>query len=229
MILGEICTRGCRFCAVDQGSPRQPDIQEPERVAAAVKEMALRYVVVTSVTRDDLIDGGASHFALTVRSIRKELPETAVEVLVPDFQGCTKALETVFQAHPDMFNHNIETVPRLYPAVRPQAVYRRSLDVLQRAAGFGLRVKSGLMLGLSERPDEVRETLLHLREAGCEYLTLGQYLAPSETHLPVDRYVPPREFANWAQEARSMGFRDVAAGPLVRSSYRADKKYFKEE
>jgi lipoic acid synthetase len=223
MILGQECTRQCRFCAVGKGSPQPPDVHEPERVALAAKEMGLKYVVVTSVTRDDLIDGGASHFALTIQSIRRELPEAAVEVLVPDFKGSTHALETVLYSRPDVFNHNIETVPRLYPSVRPQAVYQRSLDVLKRAANFGLRVKSGLMLGLGEFSDEVRETLIDLREAGCEYLTLGQYLAPSETHLSVVRYLTPREFASWEQESRLMGFRDVAAGPLVRSSYHADR------
>lgn len=223
MILGNVCTRNCRFCAVDKGRPQPLDAQEPDRVALAAREMGLKYVVVTSVTRDDLPDGGASHFAVTLQSIRRELPEAAVEVLVPDFQGRLRALESVFRSRPDMFNHNIETVPRLYPFVRPQAVYLRSLYVLRKAAESGLRVKSGLMLGLGERPDEVIETLVDLRKVGCEYLTLGQYLAPSENHVPVDRYVTPQEFADWKHEALSIGFLDVSSGPLVRSSYRADR------
>ncbi len=223
MILGNVCTRNCRFCAVDKGRPQPLDAQEPDRVALAAREMGLKYVVVTSVTRDDLPDGGASHFAMTIQRIRRELPEAAVEVLVPDFQGRSRALESVFRSRPDMFNHNIETVPRLYPSVRPQAVYLRSLHVLRRAAESGLRVKSGLMLGLGERPDEVSETLVDLRKVGCEYLTLGQYLAPSENHVPVDRYVTPQEFADWKHEALSIGFLDVSSGPLVRSSYRADR------
>jgi lipoic acid synthetase len=223
MILGARCTRGCRFCAVEKGVPEPLDPEEPERVAMAAERLGLKYVVVTSVTRDDLADGGAEQFARTIRCIRKQSPHASVEVLIPDFKGDRKALETVFEAGPDMLNHNIETVPRLYKAVRPQAEYRRSLDVLKGAADFGLRVKSGLMLGLGERPEEVRETLQDLREAGCEYLTMGQYLAPSADHVPVARYLTPREFADYAREARSLGFEEVSAGPLVRSSYRAEK------
>lgn len=223
MILGSECTRLCRFCAVEKGCPQPPDPHEPERVAQAAKQLGLKYVVVTSVTRDDLPDGGAGHFVRTIKSIRKELPGTAIEILVPDFQGNSKALEAVFQARPETFNHNVETVPRLYPSVRPQARYDRSLDVLAKASEFGLPVKSGLMLGLGEQPEEVHQTLLDMREAGCEYLTLGQYLAPSENHISVARYIPPQEFDDWARKARTMGFREVAAGPLVRSSYRADE------
>jgi lipoic acid synthetase len=222
MILGSVCTRNCRFCAIDKGCPQVLDEQEPDRVAQAAREMRLNYVVVTSVTRDDLVDGGASQFARTIQSIRREVPEAAVEILIPDFQGCPESLEIVLRSRPDVLNHNIETVPRLYPSVRPQADYRRSLDVLRRAADYGLPVKSGLMLGLGEKPREVRETLRDLRGAGCGYLTLGQYLAPSERHVPVYRYVTPQEFAEWEAEARAMGFSDVASGPLVRSSYRAD-------
>ncbi len=228
MILGSECTRLCRFCAVEKGSPLPPDPHEPERVAQAAKQLGLKYVVVTSVTRDDLPDGGAGHFARTIESIRKEVPETAIEVLVPDFQGSRKALEVVFQARPEMFNHNIETVSRLYPSVRPQAGYARSLDVLAKASASGLPVKSGLMLGLGERPDEVTETLSEMRAAGCSYLTLGQYLAPSEQHAPVVRYLSPDEFSAWAEIAREMGFKEVAAGPLVRSSYRADEMVLAE-
>lgn len=223
MILGGECTRRCRFCAVGKGKPEPLDPEEPERVARAAKLLGLRHVVVTSVTRDDLPDGGAAHFARTVYCIRDELPGSAVEILIPDFKGRPDLLETVFRSRPDVLNHNIETVPRLYPRVRPQAVYQRSLNVLEQAAASGLRVKSGLMLGLGEQAEEVRRTLLDLRGAGCEYLTLGQYLAPSADHERVARYLSPFEFSEWAHEARSMGFKDVAAGPLVRSSYRADR------
>lgn len=223
MILGSRCTRGCRFCAVEKGIPELPDPQEPERVALAARRLGLKYVVVTSVTRDDLADGGAGHFARTIQCIRRELRPASIEVLIPDFKGDGKALETVFQSGPDMLNHNIETVQRLYGSVRPQAEYRRSLKVLRSAADFGLRVKSGLMLGLGEWPEEIRKTLLDLREAGCEYLTMGQYLAPSAGHVPVARYLTPREFANLAHEARLLGFKEVSSGPLVRSSYRAER------
>jgi lipoic acid synthetase len=225
MILGTVCSRQCRFCAVDKGSPTPPDPGEPERVAKATKAMDLAYVVVTSVTRDDLPDGGAGHFAETIRSIRQQCPEAKVEVLVPDFQGSEEALRTVCEARPDVFNHNVETVPRLYETVRPQAVYRRSLDVLAYAAERGLPAKSGLMLGLGEASREIWETLNDLRRAGCTYLTLGQYLAPSDEHTPVVRYVPPEEFEKWGETARAMGFTEVASGPLVRSSYRADELF----
>jgi len=223
MILGGQCTRRCRFCAVGKGKPEPLDHEEPERVAGAAKLLGLRHVVVTSVTRDDLPDGGAAHFARTVYRIRDELPDSAIEILIPDFNGSPDLLETVFKSRPDVLNHNVETVPRLYLRVRPQAEYRRSLYVLEQASAYGLRVKSGLMLGLGESADELRRTLLDLRGAGCEYLTLGQYLAPSAAHEPVARYLSPFEFSEWAHEARSMGFKDVAAGPLVRSSYRADR------
>ena len=229
MILGRECTRQCRFCAVGKGSPSLPDPQEPERVARTAKKLGLRYVVLTSVTRDDLPDGGAGHFAETIAYLRKELPHAPIEVLVPDFMGNSRALETVFQARPDMFNHNVETVSRLYPAVRPQARYDRSLSILRAAAGAGLAVKSGLMLGLGEQPAEVRDTLLDMRRAGCECLTLGQYLAPSSFHAPVDRYLTPAEFDDWALLARKMGFAEVASGPLVRSSYRADSMMLSTE
>jgi lipoic acid synthetase len=187
--------------------------------------MGLRYVVVTSVTRDDLPDGGAEQFAKIIRSLRRECPGVKVEVLVPDFRGSWAALQTVCGASPDMFNHNVETVPRLYPGVRPQAEYRRSLDVLAYAASKGLPTKSGLMLGLGETSEEIRETLLDLRRAGCGYLTLGQYLAPSREHLPVVRYLTPEEFEAWGKTARGMGFVEVASGPLVRSSYRAEEMF----
>ena len=222
MILGTVCSRRCRFCAVEKGTPGPPDPEEPKRVARATKAMGLKYVVITSVTRDDLADGGAGHFAETIRCIRQDCPGAKVEVLVPDFQGSEAAIREVCDARPDVFNHNVETVPRLYETVRPQADYRRSVDVLAYAAARGLPTKSGLMLGLGETAREIWETLVDLRRAGCSYLTLGQYLAPSVRHLPVDRYVTPEEFERWGQTARAMGFEEVASGPLVRSSYRAE-------
>lgn len=197
------------------------DSAEPERVARAVQALGLSYVVVTSVTRDDLPDGGAEHFIRTMDQIRKYCPGARVEVLVPDFNGNINALQQVCSARPDMFNHNIETVARLYPRVQPIAKYRRSLGVLEYAARQGLRVKSGLMVGLGETEHEIIETLIDLKRTGCNYLTLGQYLAPSTNHVPEARFVPPPEFEKWARTARSMGFKGVAAGPLVRSSYRA--------
>ena len=223
MILGTRCTRRCRFCAVDKGAPGPPDANEPERIAMAVRQMGLTHAVVTSVTRDDLPDGGAGQFAETIRQIRNRCRGVSVEVLVPDFGGAIPALDKVCAARPDVFNHNIETVPRLYPRIRCGAEYRRSIGVLSYAAGKGLTVKSGLMLGLGETDKEIRKTLRDLKYAGCRLLTLGQYLAPSKEHVPVVRYVSPEEFKMWADTARDMGFASVAAGPLVRSSYRAEE------
>jgi len=225
MILGPRCTRRCRFCAVDKGDPQELDPKEPERVAMAAQVLGLRYVVVTSVTRDDLSDGGAEQFSRTIEYIRRQCKDARIEVLVPDFKGSLVALRKVLEASPDMFNHNIETVSRLYHRVRPRAHYRRSLGVLEVAARHGLRVKSGLMLGLGETEREVRETFTDLKRTGCNYLTIGQYLAPSKARLPVGRFVPPEEFERWAETAHSMGFKGVAAGPLVRSSYRADEMF----
>ncbi len=221
MILGTRCTRRCRFCAVDKGAPDVPDDGEPKRVAMAVQQLGLRHAVVTSVTRDDLPDGGAGQFARTIQQIRKQCPDVTVEVLVPDFSGAIPSLDAVCAARPDVFNHNIETVPRLYARIRPIAKYRRSLGVLSYAAGKGFMVKSGLMLGLGETKSEIKKTLVDLKYAGCRSLTLGQYLAPSKDHVAVTRYVPPEEFEMWAETARGMGFTSVASGPLVRSSYRA--------
>jgi lipoic acid synthetase len=222
MILGKYCTRKCRFCAVEKGIPLPPDPQEAKRVAKAVQELGLHYAVITSVTRDDLQDGGADQFVQTIREIRASSSDTRIEILVPDFQGNPEAIERVCSANPDLFNHNLETVARLYALVRPQARYNRSLNVLSLAARYGLRVKSGLMLGLGESKDEVVRALDDLRKGGCEHLTLGQYLAPSKTHIPVSRYLPPEEFEEWSSKARAMGFMGVASGPLVRSSYRAE-------
>jgi len=223
MILGTRCTRRCRFCAVDKSVPQAPDDGEPKRVARAVQQLGLTHAVVTSVTRDDLPDGGARHFARTVQEIRKQCPGVSVEILVPDFNGSIPALDTVCTVQPDVFNHNIETVPRLYAEVRPLADYRRSLSILSTAAAKGLVAKSGLMLGLGETKNEIKKTFRDLKYAGCMLLTLGQYLAPSKEHVPVVRYVPPEEFEMWAETARGMGFTSVAAGPLVRSSYRPEE------
>ncbi len=224
LLLGDVCTRACGFCAVTKGRPAPPDAGEPERVAEAAAIMGLSYAVLTSVTRDDLPDGGAAHFAAAIRAVRARTPGIRVEALVPDFAGSPDALDLVLAERPEVLNHNLETVERLYPALRrPAPNYRRSLDVLRRAAGAGFVVKSGLMVGLGETADDLRRTLGDLREAGCRLLTMGQYLRPSAAHVPVDRYYRPEEFTAWADEARAMGFRDVAAGPLVRSSYHAER------
>ncbi|MCJ7773822.1 MAG: lipoyl synthase, partial [Desulfobacterales bacterium] len=223
MIMGNHCTRNCRFCAVISGSPEPLDAKEPERVAKAVQNLRLHYVVVTSVTRDDLEDGGASHFVKTIEAIRSACPGTQVEILVPDFNGSIKSLQKVCEAGPDMFNHNIETVPRLYDLARPQARFNRSLKILKFASEHGLKVKSGMMLGMGETPEEIEAVLSALQQTGCQYVTMGQYLAPSKAHMPVDRYVQPHEFDQWAEKARAMGFKEVASGPLIRSSYKAEE------
>jgi lipoic acid synthetase len=227
LIMGERCTRNCRFCSVTPGLPEPLDPDEPRRVAEAVERMSLKYVVITSVTRDDVPDGGAAHFATTIGEIRRRLPEAEIEVLIPDFQGDAAALETVLAARPNVLNHNLETVPRLYSQVRPQADYRRSLELLQRSRSLApaIPTKSGLMLGLGEKPEELRRTLLDLREAGCRILTLGQYLRPSPEHLPVDAYVPPDVFEEWRKAALEMGFAQVASAPFVRSSYHAKESF----
>jgi lipoic acid synthetase len=223
LILGDVCTRACRFCAITSGRPGPVDAEEPRRVAETVALLALRHAVVTSVTRDDLPDGGAGVFASTIREVRRLSPSTAVEVLIPDLRGDWRALAAITDAGPDILNHNIETVPRLYRSVRPRAVYARSLDLLRQAKtlGPGMLTKSGIMLGLGEEPAEVREAMADVRGAGCDILTLGQYLRPSPRHLPVARFYPPEEFAALAEEGRALGFRHVESGPLVRSSYRA--------
>jgi lipoic acid synthetase len=219
MIMGDVCTRDCRFCAVPAGSVRRLDEGEPEAVARAAETLGLRHVVVTSVTRDDLPDGGADHFARTVMALRRALPGSTVEVLVPDFKGEGESIDTVVKAAPDVFNHNVETVRRLYPVVRSGADYERSLAVLARAAGAGMVTKSGMMVGLGESGSEVEELLRDLRQAECRMVTVGQYLRPTEDNLPVARYWKPDEFAEIEGIARGMGFEGVAAGPLVRSSY----------
>jgi lipoic acid synthetase len=223
MIMGDVCTRNCGFCAVTHGRPELLDPEEPSRVAQAAEGLGLRHVVVTSVNRDDLPDGGAGHFAATSRAIKERLPDCRVEVLIPDFGGDESSVDMVAASPIDVLNHNIETVPRLYRRVRPSADYRRSLSVLRRGrwARRRLVTKSGLMLGLGETRAEVREVLEALRDAVCEILTLGQYLQPTQRHLPVERYLHPDEFADLKQEALALGFRHVESGPLVRSSYRA--------
>jgi len=225
LILGDTCTRSCRFCAVKKGIPLPPDPEEPRRVAEAARTLNLRHVVVTSVTRDDLPDGGAEHFAKTIQAIRECLPQVTVEVLVPDFQGSAEALEVVLAACPDVLNHNVETVLRLYPLVRPQADYARSLELLRRTKVRypGILVKSGLMVGLGETQKEVEAVLWDLKEVGCDVVTIGQYLRPTAWHLPVAAYVPPEVFAYYREYALRLGFRGVASGPFVRSSYRAEE------
>lgn len=227
LIMGSRCTRNCRFCSVVQGPTGPPDPAEPARVAAAARQMALKYIVITSVTRDDLPDGGAPFFAETIVEIRRQIPAAQIEVLIPDFQGDADALQTVLNARPDVLNHNIETVPRLYERVRPQARYERSLHLLERVHKRDPKIptKSGLMLGLGETSAEIRSTLNDLVNVGCRILTLGQYLQPSKAHLPVMRFVPPEEFEKWRQIGIEMGFTDVASGPFVRSSYHAKELY----
>jgi len=223
MILGNVCTRRCGFCAVEKGAPLPVDYDEPRRLAEAVAAMGLRFAVVTSVNRDDRPDGGAELFALTIRAIRERVPGCGVEVLTPDFQGSHAAVETVLEAAPDVFNHNTETVPRLYRQARAGARYERSLDVLAHAAGFAprIRTKSGLMLGLGETNAEVLAVMRDLRAHNVAILTLGQYLRPSPKHLPIARYAPPQEFDELRIAGYEMGFAHVESGPLVRSSYHA--------
>ena len=222
MILGDICTRSCGFCAVKTGRPDYGlDWDEPRRVAEAVQRMQLRHAVITSVNRDERQDGGAPIFAETIRQIRELVPDCRVEVLIPDFKGSEEALDIVLQARPTILNHNLETVPRLYKSVRPQANYRQSLEVLERAKKKGFTAKTGLMLGIGERPEEVLEVMKDTVATGCDILTLGQYLQPTKVHLAVDRYVHPDEFRMYKEQGLEMGFRHVESGPLVRSSYHA--------
>ncbi len=229
MILGERCTRNCRFCAVEHKPLTLPDPQEPERVAEAVEILGLRYAVITSVTRDDLEDGGASLFAETIAAVRKRSPKTLIEVLIPDLQGNWIALQTIIDAAPDVLNHNIETVAGLYPRVRPEAIYERSLALLKQVKAINpmMVTKSGVMVGLGESREELVQVWDDLLASGCDILTLGQYLQPSKNHLPVERFVDPEEFAEFEQEALACGFAGVAAGPFVRSSYQAEKLYRK--
>jgi lipoic acid synthetase len=222
LIMGPLCTRGCRFCDIGTGKPGPLNPQEPANVAAAAKEMGLKFVVVTSVTRDDLPDGGSAHFAQTVQEIRKALPQAGVEVLTPDFRGKTDQIDTVIQSRPDVFNHNVETVPRLYSKVRPSAIYPRSLELLKHVdESSGIVTKSGLMVGVGETEAELRTVFYDLARIGVSVLTIGQYLAPSASHLPVVRYVTPEEFDTFKKVAQQAGIPRVLSGPLVRSSYDA--------
>jgi lipoic acid synthetase len=224
LILGEICTRRCHYCAVTTGRPLPLDREEPLRVARAVQALRLRHAVVTSVNRDELDDGGAEIFAETIRHIRALVPTCTVEVLIPDFEGNDQALRTVTEAGPDLLNHNMETVRRLFPSIRPQGKYARSLHLLRRAKGFGMRTKSGVIVGMGETLDEVREVMRDLRAVDCDILTIGQYLRPTSQHLPVVRFYHPDEFAQLQAEGLALGFSHVEAGPLVRSSYHAERQ-----
>ena len=230
LILGRTCTRACRFCAIPmEAHPPAPDPREPEGIAEVVAELGLTHVVITSVTRDDLADGGAGHFAAAVEALKRHNPSITVEVLIPDLRGEREALETVLWSRPDIVNHNLETVDRLYPTVRPQADYHRSLGLLTAVKTIdpGTVTKSGLMLGLGEESEEVLAAMADLRDASCEILTLGQYLRPSKQHHPVVRYVPPEEFTDLGRLGERMGFRAVFAAPLVRSSFHAAELFAK--
>jgi lipoic acid synthetase len=226
MILGNICTRSCGFCAVLTGRPTELDWEEPERVAQAVELMQLKHCVITSVNRDELKDGGAEIWARTVEAIKSRMPETTIEVLLPDFKGNWEALYRVLEAKPDVVSHNMETVKRLYRRVRPQAKYERSLEQIRRTKEAGFRTKSGAMLGLGETQQEVLELMEDLLAHGCDVLTLGQYLQPTPAHLPVERFVSPEEFAAYERIGLEMGFDYVESGPLVRSSYHSERHVF---
>jgi len=224
MILGDICTRSCGFCDVKTGRPLGLDREEPRRVAAAVQALGLQHAVITSVNRDELPDGGASVWAETIRQVKVQNPRCTVEALIPDFEGLEEALLTVLDAKPDILAHNTETVPRLYRTVRPQAKYPRSLEVLQRAKRHGFVTKSGIMVGLGEEWEELRQVMQDLHDVACDILTIGQYLQPSRQHLPILRIYTPEEFRQLRQEALALGFRHVESGPLVRSSYHAGEQ-----
>lgn len=223
LILGDVCTRNCRFCAVTKGTVQPVDLTEPERVLAAVARLGLKHAVITSVTRDDLPDGGAGQFVKTIRSIKEKLPQVSVEVLTPDFKGNKDAILSVAEAGPDIYNHNLETVPRLYERIRPEADYRRSLDLLRLVKEYDgkLLTKSGIMVGLGETFEEVERVMDDLREVDCDILTIGQYLQPTRNHLPVVEYIKPETFEEWRKLALGKGFKHVSSGPLVRSSFHA--------
>ena len=227
MLLGDICTRNCTFCAVKNGRPASPDPMEPGHIVAAIAKLNLRYVVITSVTRDDLPDGGASQFASTIQAIRQYDPDIRVEVLIPDFKGSLSALKLVIDACPSVLNHNVETIPRLYAEVRPEADYRRSIRILEQTKLFNNEIltKSGFMLGLGESRQEVIELMANLRKAGCDILTIGQYLQPSLKHHKVISFIRPEEFEDYARIGKLLGFRKVIAGSLVRSSFNAAEAY----
>ena len=227
MILGDICTRRCHYCAVTTGRPTGIDIMEPDRLARTVKHMGLKYCVITSVNRDDLADGGAFIFAMCIRKIKQEMPDCKVEVLIPDFDGSLPALKTAVNAGPDVLNHNIESCKRVFPKVRPKGDYQRSLELLARVKEIDptMPTKSGIIVGMGEDFNEVVDTMKDLRSAGCELLTIGQYLRPSEVHVPISRFYTPAEFAELRDIGVSLGFKHVASGPLVRSSYHADEQH----
>jgi lipoic acid synthetase len=226
LILGDRCTRDCSFCSVEKGTPDSLSNQEPERTAEAVAAMELRYAVITSVTRDDLPDGGASHFAKTIEAVRNKTPEVKLEVLIPDFQGNEDALRTVVTAKPDIVNHNIEVPENIYPHInRPIANYRRSLRVLKQSKELGTTTKSGLIVGLGEQREDILRTLSDLRKVSCDLLTIGQYIQPTKQNAPIQKYYTPEEFDDLRELAIALGFKEVESGPLVRSSYRAHKMY----
>ncbi len=224
LILGDICTRRCHYCSVETGRPLAVDHEEPRRVAEAVQALGLRHAVITSVNRDELEDGGAAIFAVTIRQTRKLSPDCTIEVLIPDFEGNQEALAMVCDEKPEILNHNIETVPRLFPAIRPQGKYQRSIELLGRAKQLGMRTKSGLILGMGETLDEAREVMHDLRSIGCDIITIGQYLQPTREHLPVARFYDPNEFAMLKEEGMALGFTHIESGPLVRSSYHAEQQ-----
>ncbi|MFO0773806.1 MAG: lipoyl synthase [Nitrospiraceae bacterium] len=224
LILGDICTRRCHYCSVATGRPLPVDLTEPQRVADAALAMGLRHVVITSVNRDELPDGGASVFAETIRATRRLSPACTIEVLIPDFEGDEAALGTVLDAAPDILNHNIETVARLFPSIRAQGKYERSIRLLARAKARGARTKSGLIVGMGEADEEIRQVMEDLRGVGCDILTIGQYLQPTKDHLPVTHFYRPEEFAAFKAEAQALGFAHVESGPLVRSSYHAEQQ-----
>lgn len=224
MILGNVCTRACTFCAIQTGRPTELDLGEPARVAMAVQKMGLKYTVITSVARDDLKDGGASVWAATIRAVRYRNPLTKIEILIPDFRGNNANLDIVLDAQPDILNHNIETVERLQRPIRKTANWKHTTGVLEHAKQRGFVTKSGMMLGIGEKKEEVEQTLQHLRSIDVDILTLGQYLQPTPEHAPIDRWVTPEEFADWKAYGLSIGFKVVESGPLVRSSYHADEQ-----
>ncbi len=224
LILGDICTRRCHYCSVETGRPLAIDHEEPRRVAEAIHALGLRHAVITSVNRDELEDGGAAIFADTIRETRQLSPDCTIEVLIPDFEGNEDALATVCAEKPEILNHNIETVQRLFSAIRPQGKYQRSIEVLLKAKELGLRTKSGLILGMGETIDEAREVMRDLRFVGCDIMTIGQYLQPTRAHLPVARFYDPNEFAVLKEEGMALGFTHVVSGPLVRSSYHAEEQ-----
>lgn len=232
MILGDTCTRSCGFCNIKVGIPNELDIEEPKRVVQSVVELNLRHVVITSVNRDELKDGGSTIFKECVRMIREQKPDCTIEILIPDFKGDEDAFNIIMQNPPDILNHNMETVPRLYHAVRPQAKYERSLELIKWFKSKGLKTKSGIMVGIGEKTEEVLELMKDLVDHGCDILTIGQYLQPTKLHLPVDRFVTPEEFKMYKEEGLKIGFKIVESSPLVRSSYHADehaRAIFKED